>query len=358
MKFTAKKDELMEAVKSAASFVSKRTTMPILSNVLVEARGEQIYLSGTDLEAAITLIEDAKVDVEGKITVPARTLLDIVANSTGEITVEMDEQTMSIRLTDETDSDVVIKGVSADEYPRLTSPGPDALEISSFNLALLTDYTTFAASSDEVRPVLMCVNMRSDGNNLTFACADGFRLSAFTLPVPGPEMDVNVSAVQMAKAAGILAGDLKISQNKGNVVIEGKNATVSIHGTAGDYPDYNQIFPKEYKTSVKIKSGELGRANSKALVFARDNSNIVKYTFQRITTLFGESAEAGKAEVKVEADIDGDPVEIALNGAYVKEIIALTDNYLVLEMTDRSSPLVARVDGMTGFIHVLMPMMA
>jgi DNA polymerase III subunit beta len=357
MKFIAKKDELLEAVKSASSFVSKRAVLPILANVLIEAKGEQIYISGTDLQAAITLIEDARVETEGKITVPARTLLDIVANSTGEITVEMDEKTISICLTDETDGNVVIKGVSAEEYPRLTMPGADALEISSFNLKLLTDYTAFAASSDEARPILTCVNMQSDGDKLTFACADGFRLSAFTLPVPGPEMNVNVSAVQMAKAAGILAGDLKISQNKGDVVIEGANATVSIHGTPGDYPDYNQIFPKEYKTSVKIGSGELGRANSKALVFARDNSNIVKYTFQKITTLFGESAEAGKAEVKVETDIDGDPVEIALNGAFVREIIALTDNYLILEMSDRTSPLVARVDGMTGFIHVLMPMM-
>jgi DNA polymerase-3 subunit beta len=341
--------------------------------VLVATDEGRLRLSATNLELGITCWIGAKVEEEGETTVPARTFIDLV-NTLSEEKIEMSltvrTQTLNIRAgTSNTD----IKCIDAQEFPQL--PAMDMVEgvqISAADLKEVIRQVVFSASTDEARPILTGVKMEVDGSQITLAAADGFRLSVRSARLPSPDSQP-VSAVIPARALHELArviGDsdevvgMVIPSGRGQVVFRTKDIELVSQLIEGVFPEYEQIIPKGYETRTVLTTSAFLKACRQAEIFAREGSNIARLEIKPSADMglgnvqiSAQSEQSGSNETFVDATIEGDPVLIAFNVRYLREVLdVITTPDVALETTAPASPGVIRPVGDDSFIHVIMPM--
>jgi DNA polymerase-3 subunit beta len=341
--------------------------------VLVATEDGRLRLSATNLELGITCWIGAKVEEEGETTVPARTFSDLI-NTLSEEKIDMmltvRTQTLNVRAgTSNTD----IKCIDAQEFPPL--PATDAAEgvqISAADLKEVIRQVVFSASSDESRPILTGVKMEVTGSQITLAAADGFRLSVRTAQLPSPDSQP-ISAVVPARALNELArvigdGDevvgMVIPTGRGQVVFRTRDIELVSQLIEGVFPEYEQIIPKDYGTRTVLTTSAFLKACRQAEIFARDGSNIARLEIKPgegmgpgNVQISAQSEQSGSNETVVDATIEGDPILIAFNVRYLREVLdVIATPNVALETTASASPGVIRPVGDENFIHVIMPM--
>jgi DNA polymerase-3 subunit beta len=253
MKVTVLQESLARGLSTVSRAVSPRSTLPVLSNVLIASDEGRMRLSATNLELGITCWIGAKIEEEGSTTVPARTFSDLVGTLPAEqvsLNLNTSTQTLNVHCGP---SNTEIKCIDAQEFPPL--PVPDMEGAILLNVADFKDMISqvvFAASVDEARPVLMGVLVMVDKDILTMASADGFRLSVRkgTLSQPAAQP---FTAIIPARALGELArvageGNEMISmvlpKGRGQVVFRMKDVELVSQLIDGTFPDYQQIIPR------------------------------------------------------------------------------------------------------------------
>lgn len=373
MKVTVLQENLAHGLSLVSRAVSPRSTLPVLSNILVATDEGRLRLSATNLELGITCWIGAKIEEEGSTTVPARTFVDLVSTLPQEqvsLTLATATQTLNVRCGS---SNTDIKCIDAQEFPPL--PVPDMEGAISLNVADFKDMISqviFAASSDEARPVLMGVLVTVDKDTITMAAADGFRLSVRkgTLSQACPE---TVSAIIPARALGELArvaadGNESISmilpKGRGQVVFRLKDVEVVSQLIDGTFPDYQQIIPRSYKSRTILSTPALLKACKQAEIFAREGSNVARLDIKSAGDLepgsvqiSAQSEETGSNETVVSATIDGIGLLIAFNVKYMREVLEVVKSpNVALETTAPNAPGCIRPVGDDNFLHVIMPM--
>jgi DNA polymerase-3 subunit beta len=352
--------------------VATRSTLPVLGNILLATDAGRLKLAATNLEIGVTCWIGAKVDEEGATTVPARLLTDFVNSLPPDrIDLNLNERTQTLHLKCAR-YDANIKGVDASEFPTIPTIGDhQKISMEAEVLREMIEQVTFAAATDETRPVLTGVLTRFDQDRVTFAAADGFRLSVrsatLNVPVPAP-----INVIIPAKALielGRISGDqedpieIAITENRSQVMFHLTNIDLVSQLVDGTFPDFNQIIPKSYATRTVINTPELQSAVKAASVFARDASNIVRLNITPAeattgkVTIAATSAETGDNVGEVDATIAGDPVEIAFNARFLADILnVLHTPQVAIETTTSASPGVVKPVGREDFTHVIMPM--
>ena len=217
MKVHVKQQQLAHAVSMVSRAVSPRSTLPVLSNILVKTDNGRLRLSATNLELGITCWIGARIDGEGAITVPARTFTDLVGNLPSDqvvLTLDNSTQTLNVRCgTSETN----IKGIDAEEFPPIPQPALDeGVPLNVTNFKEMVQQVAFAASTDEARPVLTGVLLKLDGDHITLAATDGFRISIREDDIPNG-VQRSLEAIIPARALVELARI--ISSNDGTLVM-------------------------------------------------------------------------------------------------------------------------------------------
>jgi len=365
VKFTCSKRLFHEALQSVSRAIATRSTLPILSHVYLEARGDQLKLVTTDLEIGMTCtLPVGELDEAGAITVPERILQDVVANlPDAELELESNERNL-LTLKAGT-SQYTIHGLPAEEFPVLPSVPQDAvISLPGPVLRDLIRKTQFAASTDESRLILTGCLLAWDGQLVTMAATDTHRLAVKRVPVGG-QFTKDVAAIIPARALQEVLRLLGSSEDPVSLYI-GDNQILFVLGRVqlvsrlieGTFPAYDRVIPQDLQKRLKANRQELYEAVRRAAVVARAESNkIVFHSAETTLTLEARSGEVGDAHEEIPIALEGDPVEIAFNAAYLQDVLAVLDTEAIeLNLGGPLSPGLLRGDGEPDYLYVVMPM--
>lgn len=375
MQVSCLQENLAKGLSIVGRAVASRSTLPVLSNVLLATDNDKLKLSATNLEIGINCWVGAKVTEEGAITIPARLLGEFVNSLPPErIDLKLDESTQTLNLRCAR-FESNIKGIDAQEFPIVPTAtnGDPAIKLEPSSLRTMIDQVVFAAATDESRPILTGVLVQFNEDTLTMAAADGFRLSvkATTLKQNfGDVTEVIIPAralVELARVSGDQEQPVEviITPARKQILFHMQDVDLVSQLIEGKFPDYNQIIPKSYSTRTVLETNSLLKAARVSHLFARDSANIVKLEItpsgdELMTgrvTLIATSAELGDNVAYVDASIEGNSMEIAFNAKYLIDVLSIIDSpQVALETTAAASPGVIRPIGDDKFTHVIMPM--
>ncbi|MDH4135433.1 MAG: DNA polymerase III subunit beta [Anaerolineae bacterium] len=373
MKVSCLQENLAKGLSIVGRAVATRSTLPVLSNVMLATDGSRLKLSATNLEIGIVCWIGAKVEEDGSITVPARLLTDFVNSLPPErIDMELTVRTQTLNLKCAR-FEANIKGIDAQEFPLIPTAGEDSkISLDPSMLRQMIDQVAFAAATDESRPILTGVLAKFQGEQLTLAAADGFRLSVRTAHLSEPTSEpitVIVPARALAELSRISGEqeqpiEVTITPARNQALFHMANVDLVSQLIEGNFPDYNQIIPKSYSTRTVVSTSDFLKAAKTANIFARDAANIVRLEIVpggelapgRIA-LTATSAEVGDNVGEFDAVIEGQEMEIAFNAKYLIDVLSVVDAAQVaLETTTASSPGVIKPVGSEDFTYVIMPM--
>ncbi len=390
MRLSVLQENLAKGLSIVGRAVSSRSTLPVLSNILLSSDEDRLKLAATNLEVGVSCWLGAQVEDDGAITLPARLLTDWVNSmQPDKIDMELSVRTMSVHLKCAR-SESNIKGIDASEFPLIpTADGEQALGLPPATLRKIIDQVVFAAADakDTSRPALTGVLAKFEGERLTLAATDGYRLSVrrTVLPAPAP-VDVNIiiparSLAEVSRISGEADPDrpvdLAVATARNQILFrlygkgEGEKGAffqVDLVSQLIDakFPDFTAIMPKNYVTRTVLDTGAFLRALKVASLFARDASDRVAFaiapgsdTMPGQLTIKATSAEAGDNVSELDAMVEGTPLEIAFNVRYLIEAISVIDTpQVVLETTRSDRPGLFRPVGAgpEEFTHVIMPM--
>jgi DNA polymerase-3 subunit beta len=374
MKLSCLQENLKRGIAVVSHAVPAKSTLPVLSNILLSTEGGRLRLQATNLEVGITYWLGAKIEEPGAVTAPARLFSEFVGNLPNDtIKLTLDERTQTIHL-ECARSEANIKGIEASEFPTIPVVQADqpTLSIPPDVLRDAINQVAFAAASDDTRPVLAGVLMRLRGDQVTFAATDGFRLSVRTIELPEPvhaaqEVIVPVRALnELARIIGDTENpvEITVTPSGGQVLFHSENLDLVSRLIDGKFPDYERIIPKQYATRSVLDRGAFLQSTRQASVFAAGSANIAKLTLEAGAewgpgrmTLSANAAEVGDNKSEIEGQVAGEGGQIALNVKYLQEALnAMPTPQVAFETQTPASPGVFRPVGQEGFIHIVMPM--
>jgi len=368
MKVSCLQENLAKGLATVGRAVATRSTLPVLSNVMLATDQGRLKLSATDLEIGINCWIGAQVEEEGAITVPARLLTDLVNSLPAErIDMQLNVRTQELYLQCAR-YESNIKGIDAQEFPLIPTAdeGDYQLTLEPGLLRQMIAQVAFAAATDESRPILTGVLVKFDESQLTMAAADGFRLAVrraqLETAVSEP-INVVIPARALAELGRIssdqeLPISLSITTSRSQALFRLSDTDLISQLIEGRFPDYNQIIPKRYDTQTTVNTEAFLKACRTANIFARNEANIVRLNAsQDRVEITARSAEMGDNISEIDAQIAGEPIEIAFNVRFLIDVLSVVDSaQVLLETTNSSSPGVIKLIDSEDFAHVVMPM--
>ncbi len=373
MRLTCLQENLNRGLSVVGRAVATRTTLPITNNVFLATDQSRLKLAATNLEMAITCWIGAKVEEEGAITVPARLLTEFInslPNDKVDISLPLQTKTLELKCAR---FEARISGVDAKDFPpipKIEQGITTKVEVEALHWGITQ--VVFAAASEESRPVLTGVDAEFDGDLLTLAAADGFRLAVYKLSLATPvsqKTEVIIPARTLAELNRLMtdqeeAVEITVNPNKSQALFRLKNIELVSQLVQGTFPNYAQLIPQSYNTRVVIDVAAFLRATKTASIFARDGSGIVRLVIVpggELTpgkmTISARSEEIGDDVGEIDAIVEGEEAKIAFNGKYLTDALGvLRETQVALETTNPSSPGVIRPVGVDNYIHVVMPM--
>ena len=373
MQLSCLQENLSHGLSVVGRAVATRTTLPITQHVLFATDASRLKLSATNLEIAITTWIGAQVEEEGAVTVPARLLTDFVNSlSRDNITARTAADTKLLELHCAR-VEARINGADPNEFPPI--PAVDegvATQLGPQELRDAIHHVVFAAAVEDSRPVLTGVSLNMEGEKLTLAAADGFRLavheSTLLKPVEEP-LSVIIPARTLQEVERLIEGqqepiDVVVTPQRSQVLFRMKDIEIVSQLIQGTFPNYNQLIPDKHDTRAVVNLGDLQRATRTASIFAKDGSGIIRLQMATEAggqpgklTISSRAEEVGENTGDIEAEVEGADGKIAFNSRYLSDVLAVIgQDKVALEMTTSSSPGVIRpVDG-DNYVHVVMPM--
>lgn len=379
MKLSCKQQDLAKGLAIVGHAVSTRSTLPILSHILLATDGDGLRLSATNLEIGITCRVPATVQQEGRTTVPARLFTDFVgslAPAGVELTLQPDSQNMKIIGQR---SQATIRGMDPGEFPSIPSIDADeaAVTLDCAELRSMIALTAFAAATDDARPVFTGVLARIQSGRLTFAAADSFRLAVARTDLPNgdaPAGDVLIPARTLTELARILPGEgtaqMRVTPNRNQVVFQAGDVLLVSNLIAGQFPNFEAILPKSRTTRTAPDTSEVRQAAKTAALFANTSANIVRLKVGAgesggltpgSLTLEATAEEMGDTTSTLPASVDGPGLEIIFNVKYLTDVLGVVDTPTVaLEFNSPQQPGVVKPipngDNDDKYVYVIMPM--
>ena len=375
MKITCKQQDLSRGLSAVSHAVSNRSTLPILSNILLATDNGRLKLSATNLEIGINCWVEAQIAEDGATTVPAKLLTDLV-NSLSQASVDIsapeDSNVLSVKSSG---SNANIKGMDASEFPLIPSAegGEQPVRFDASQLKEMIEEVAFAAADDDSRPVFTGVLIQVSEEKITFAAADAFRLAVRVSPLPGddhPRGDILVPARTLTELARILPSEgqveMIVTPNRSQVLFHTPQLDLVSRLIEGTFPNYRQIIPREHSTRAVVETKQFAEAAKRAALFARDSSNIAHI---KINAGANDGLEPGSVTVEANAEdlgdnvstinaaVDGPDLQIIFNVKYLADVLAVIGTpEVALEANAPTKPGVIKPVGSNDYTYVIMPM--
>ena len=365
MKLTIGQEEFITGLQSVQNVVSTRTTLPILSNVLLNAVGDRLTLTATDLDVTISKTVEAKVEIDGSFTMPVKKLLSI-AREVGGSQIEMDVSKNQCSIKSGS-SAYRVNGLPAEEFPPIPNfSGQTTIQMPQDTVKTMLRRTSFAVSTDENRYVLNGLYLSFKENKLTMVATDGRRLALAEEDVELQDnnpLEVIVPTKAVQELSRLLGdkGDVEIQITENQVSFglkenDGTGSLIVSKLVEGAYPNYKQVIPSESKHRVTLDKEELFHALRRAEIMTSDKANSVKLTFSENNLTFtANSPEVGESRETMAIKYGGEETSIAFNPQFfIDPLKALEEDEVHFEFTDQLSPGVVKVNH--PFLYVIMPM--
>jgi DNA polymerase-3 subunit beta len=367
MQIVCSKAELLKGIQIVQSAVSSKSTLPVLSNILIETKTNQLKLAATDLEVGVRCLIKAEVVKEGALTIPAKTFSDFVKTLP-------DSQEIKITTEDAVKMEVrsgktrcVLLGLPKEDFPVLPEfPEENSVVMEAKILLEMIRKTSFAASTDETRYILNGVYFMLDKGMARMVATDGRRLAYISRPVQ--EKKVNVAVIIPSKAIreverllvteGLGADTVKVSVTENQVAFKVGETVIISRLIDGHFPNYDQVIPKSADVRVQLASKDLLTMTQRAALGSGDRGGAVRFSLEK-GRLRATGAAQGRVEVEDELPVDyaGANLEIAFNPQFVQDVLKNIDASQVwLELTTSLNPGVIRPMGDDEMLSVIMPM--
>jgi DNA polymerase-3 subunit beta len=328
MKLTITREQLQEGLVAVAASVPSKTTLPILSNILLEASREGIRLSGTDLDISVSTTVSASVDQDGAITLPARKLVEIVREL----------PSAAIRLTASGEQRVTIEcgrsrfrllGLPREEFPAFPSMKFEGgWRISSTELQKLIGHVAFAASTEESRPILNGVLWELRPERMRMVATNGHRLARMDVPTSeaqgATQADLIVPPKALEQIRRLFGTEetVEIARNENHLGFRSSSTQIFTRLIEGPYPNYEQVIPRENDKVATADKMALTAALRRMSIVASDQTHRIRMAFANgACKLSVQTPDLGEAQEEVNVSYEGDPLEIGFNAAYLLEIL-------------------------------------
>lgn len=369
MKLTIERSDLLRSLGHVQSVVERRNTIPILSNVKIEATGDAVTLNATDMDLDIVENVAATVSTPGATTAPALTFYEIVRKLPDGAQIELEapgDGKLTIRAGR---SRFTLSCLPTEDFPLMSGGDfPHTLRLAAADLRDMIDRTRFAISTEETRYYLngiyLHVSERDGTPTLRAVSTDGHRLASFELPLPDaaagmPGVIVPRKTVgEIRKLIDETGDDIEIALSDAKIRFSFDDAVLTSKLIDGTFPDYQRVIPtgndKEMTVDRKILSDAVDRVSA----ISSEKSRAVKLGLDGNTlSLSASSPENGTAQEEVEVGYGSDAIEIGFNSGYLLDIARQIDSdTAVFHLADAASPTIIRGTDDTTALYVLMPM--
>ena len=376
MKISIERRELLKGLQRVQGVVEKRNTMPILSNILMEAEKENsITLFATDMEISIHGTYSAEVIQPGKTTFSARKIYEIVKElPDGPPVTFRQEENLWVQI-ESGKSKFKVAALSADDFPLAPSVKEEiSLRVPAKMLSELFRKTIFSVGENDSRYILngLLINIQGQGEKqvLRFVGTDGHRLAAIEreeverlFPKVKEEKDFQVvipkkAIFEMKKLIEEGEEDVVLSLAKNQILFKKGDLTLYARLMEGNYPNYTQVIPKGNDKSVLVKKWDLERAIRRVAILSKEKTHAVHFMFEGDKLLLNiQASELGEAEDEISIVYKGDKIGTGFNARYILDILSVIENEEVLiELKDPLSPTLFKDPGDKKYLCVVMPM--
>jgi DNA polymerase-3 subunit beta len=361
MKVSVEKQAITNGLQLVHGVVNPRPALPILSNVLLHAEDERLWMTTTDLEITMRCAVEAKVGRKGATTLPARRLFSILRElPVDKIEIEVDDKNFASIACGA--SFFKIDGLSEEEFPPLpTFDGGHSYTMEQKVFKTMLQRTAYAASSDESRYILNGTLLSFKDSKLTLVATDGRRLALSEQEVEFPK-EGELDIVLPTKAVNELLhglrdeGNVKITATRNQVAFEFDEVLMISKLIEGTYPNFRQVIPSQCEQRVAVEREALLNAIRRVALLTSEKSSSVRMTFgKNKLKVSASSPDVGEAHETLPIKYTGKDIAVAFNPDFVVEPLrTLASDEVFFEMTDELSPGVLKCD--VPFIYVLMPM--
>jgi DNA polymerase-3 subunit beta len=373
MELTISKADLTKALFSTESIVEKRATMPILSNILLSVTDGRLKISATDLEISALSSVPAKIKSPGSTTVNAKIFADIVRELPDtDITLKLGEgERLQIATKTAT---LKMNGVSAEEYPSLPGLGFEARSrVSARELVDMINKTIFAVSLDETRFILngVCFELvgeakgKKSERSLRLVATDGHRLAMITRTLAGLDFPERVIVPRkgLSEIRKLISFDddreVGLDIRDGFLILETPDGKVSMRLLDGEFPDYNQVLPKQAGVPATILATDLAQALRRVALMVSDKGKCVRLDFAaEKLRISSSSPELGEATEEIAVKYAGKPLSVGFNAKYILDILStMNENKnVVIELHGELGPGKFFAEGDESHVSIVMPM--
>jgi DNA polymerase-3 subunit beta len=368
MEFSVKKFDLQDELSLTQGVVERKTTIPILSNLLCEAKGNRLYITATDLELSIRTSCEAKVKKEGAGTIPAKKLLELVRLlPEGEIKFKLLENHW-MQITSDRKSYKLV-GMSKDNFPALPSFPHALIQIPAKLLAGVIAKTTFAISLEESRYTLNGALLVLKPGSITMVATDGHRLAMVETDHKfegfSAETRVLVPKKAMTEVQRLAAGAgdeemVEFAQDESHLFFQFGGRLLTSRKLTGQFPNYEAVLPRDVSKTLVLERAELQDALRRVSQLADQRSHAVKFMLAKEgLEISASSPEYGEAKESIEKEFNGDPISIGFNAQYLLDFLGATeDGPISFELKDEQSAGQLRpiADESSRYRYVVMPM--
>ena len=360
LKLTCERDELAAQLSVVSRAVSMRSTVQILSGILLDAAGDRLSLAATDMELSLQAALDASVDEPGKVVIPGRLLVELarllpesevsVAHRPEDGVVEVSCGAANYKL----------HTYGVEDFPRLPDPGGASLNtIARSALVETAVKVSRSASRDESRPVLTGILVRFEPGKVVMAATDSYRLSVKETPLEGeaPELEAIVPARALSELARIAQGEgeLQLGVHENQVVFTIDGTVLTTRRIDGQFPNYSQLLPETFEHELRIPRDELLDVVRRVAVMSQRNAPLRLRFAEGELTISAQTQDLGEARESMPVSFAAEPLEIGFNPEFLREgIESVEGDELRLKLISPLRPGLIQAEG-DDFWYLIMP---
>jgi len=360
VKFRCERDPLVEALNAASRAVTTRgSSLPVLSGLRLELHGDQLQVTGSDLDLTISVRTAVSGDGDGVAVVPAKLLSDIVrALPPGAVTIEIDDDEARIGSGR---SQFAVRTIPAHEYPQLPEPAESSVRLDAEAFADALRQVVAAASNDESRPILTGVLMAAEGDGLRLVATDSYRLAVRDLPgtsVLAEGQQVLVPSTALKELSRLLGSAESVTLRLGerDVAFEVGDVRVTSRLIEGDFPNYRGLIPGTLPNRLSVGREPLLEALRRVRLLAREATPVRLLMKPDSVELVAITQDVGQAQEELDAKHEGEELTVAFNPEYLIAGIDVTPgDEITLETIDGLKPALIRGAENPDFLYLLMP---
>lgn len=367
MKFSALQQDLLPPIQAVARSVGVRSTLPVLDNILLSIEDKKLKIAATNLEIGVIKYISVEVEAPGEITVPAKTLVELVSGlESSKVSFRCEGEVLTV---ESGKLKATINGITAADFPVIPLSSGKGINLSK-EAFMASSQILFASAVDEGRPVLTGILTDIEGGKLDFVATDGFRLAhrrfdlskqpalsgveGFKSLIPRRTFE---EVLHLMSEEDVEEVNVATSENQNQVVFSLGGTIVSSRLIEGQFPAWGKIIPQKIIARALIEKADLLKAIKLAAIFAKNEANIVVLTTKKgLLKLESHTKEVGSQENEVEGDVDGEELTIAFNTKFLLDAISNSPStQVMMEFSGPLSAALIKPIGVEGLEYIVMP---